>query len=151
LQVFALNFRTSTLRQAGFTPAIPYKSIPPTQPVSQETGHRKGERNNMEHTAFSTWAAAHPQSVRPLNHPLLSLAIRVLEFLRPVREALAILSLAPKRDEIILMIPEGAWSVLEETLLLDAVSPVFEAHLRRDIARALKAVRRINLKEVQDA
>ena len=105
----------------------------------------------MKNTASSTWAAAHPQSVRPLNSPWLSLVIRVLEFLRPVREALAILSLAPKRDEIVLMVPEGAWSVLEETLLLDAVSPMFEAHLRRDITKALKAVRQINLNEVQDA
>ena len=102
----------------------------------------------MEDT--SAWAAAHPQSVRPLNSPLLSLAIRILEFFRPVREALALLSLAPKRGEIVLMIPEGAWSVLEETLQLDAVSPVFTAQLRRDITKALKAVRQINLDELQD-
>jgi len=103
----------------------------------------------MEDT--STWVAAHPQSVRPLNSPRLSLVIRVLEFFRPVREALALLSLTPRRGEIVLVVPEGAWSVLEETLQLDAVSPVFAAHLRRDIARALKAVRRINLNKVQDA
>ncbi len=98
----------------------------------------------------STWAAAHLQSVRPLNSPLLSVAIRVLEFFRPMREALAILSLAPRRGEIVLMVPEGAWSVLEETLQMDAVSPVFAARLRRDITKALKAVRQVNLNEVQD-
>ena len=102
----------------------------------------------MEDT--STWAAAHPQSVRPLNSPWLSLVIRVLELFRPVREALALLSLAPRRGEIVLVVPEGAWSVLEETLQMDAVSPVFEAHLRRDITKALKAVRLVNLNEVQD-
>ncbi|HEX7395330.1 MAG TPA: hypothetical protein VF313_10420 [Anaerolineaceae bacterium] len=104
----------------------------------------------MQNTDSSNWAAAHPQSVHPLNDPLLSLTIRVLEFFRPVREALAVLSLAPKRGEIVLMVPEGAWSVLEETLQLDAVSPVFAAHLRRDITKALKAVRQIDLNEVQD-
>ncbi len=102
----------------------------------------------MEDT--SAWAAAHPQNVRPLNNPRLSLVIRVLEFFRPVREALALLSLAPRRGEIVLMVPEGAWSVLEETLQLDAVSPMFAAHLRRDITKALKAVRQVNLNEVQD-
>jgi len=29
LQVFALNFRTSSFRQAGFIPAIPHRSNPP--------------------------------------------------------------------------------------------------------------------------
>jgi len=105
----------------------------------------------MENTDSSTWAAAHPKSVRPLNDPMLSLTIRVLEFFRPVREALAVLSLVPKCDEIVLIVPEGAWIVLEETLQLDAVSPMFSAHLRRDILKALKAVRQINLNEVQDA
>ena len=103
----------------------------------------------MEDT--STWVAAHPQSVRPLNSPRLSLVIRVLEFFRPVREALALLSLTPRRGEIVLVVPEGAWSVLEETLLLDSVAPNFEAHLRRDISKALKAVRQVNLNEMQDA
>jgi hypothetical protein len=105
----------------------------------------------MENMDSSTWAAANPKSVRPLNDPMLSLTIRVLEFFRPVREALVILSLAPKRDEIVLMIPEGDWSVIEETLQLDAVSPMSEEHLRRDSAKALKSVRVINLNEVNGA
>ena len=105
----------------------------------------------MENMDSSTWAASHPKNVRPLNDPMLSLTIRVLEIFRPVREALAVLRLVPKRDEIVLMIPEGAWSVLEETLQLDAVSPMFEEHLRRDIAKALKSVRVINLIEVNGA
>ena len=97
-----------------------------------------------------TWAATHPQSVRPLNKPLLSLTIRILEFFHLVQKALARLSLAPSRNEIILIVPEGAWSILEETLQMDAVSPAFTADLRRDIAIALKAVREIQLNEVQD-
>jgi hypothetical protein len=105
----------------------------------------------MEPTDYSTWAAAHPQSVRPLNNLLLSLTIRVLEFFRPVRDALTILSLTPRGDEIVLIVPEGAWRVLEETLQMDAISPMFEMHLRRDITKALKAIRQINLNGAQDA
>jgi hypothetical protein len=105
----------------------------------------------MENIDPSAWAVAHPKSVHPLNEPLLSMVIRVLEFFRPMRKALAVLRLAPRRDEILLMVPEGAWSVLEETLQLDAVSPMFAAHLRRDITKALQAVRLIDLNEVPDA
>jgi hypothetical protein len=115
------------------------------------TPTEKGEKKTMEQTDPSTWAAAHPQSVHPLKDPLLSLTIRVLEFFRPVREALAILSLVPRRDEIVLMVPQSAWNVLIETLQLDAVSPLFEEHLRRDIIKALKAVRQIDLSGEQDA
>lgn len=104
----------------------------------------------MENIDPSAWAAAHPKSVRPLNDPLLSVAIRTLEFFRPMRRYLAVLRLGTRRDEILLMVPESAWSVLEETLQLDAVSPVFAAHLRRDITKALKAVRLIDLNEVDD-
>lgn len=104
----------------------------------------------MEHP-FCSWAASHPQRVRPLNNPLLSLTIQVLVFFRPVREALAVFSLAPRRGEIVLMVPEESWSELEETLQLDAVSPIYAAHLRRDIIKALKAVRQVNLDEVQNA
>lgn len=102
----------------------------------------------MEDT--STWASAHPRSVRPLNSPWLSLVLRTLEFFRPVREALAVLRLAPKPGEIVLLVPEDAWCVLEETLQLDSVSSAFDAPLRLDIAKALKAVRQVNLDEVQD-
>jgi hypothetical protein len=97
-----------------------------------------------------TWAATHPQSVRPLNKPLLSLTIGILEFFHPVQKALALLRLAPRQNEIILIVPEGAWSILEETLQMDAVSPAFAANLRRDIAMALKAVQEIHLNEVRD-
>jgi hypothetical protein len=98
---------------------------------------------------ISDWAVTHPESVHQLNRPLLSLAIRILEFFRPVQKALAVLRLAPRRDEIVLMIPEDAWGILEETLQMDAVSLVFETDLRRDIAKALRTVRRIDLNEVQ--
>ena len=104
----------------------------------------------MEDT-LSTWAAAHPQNVRPLNNPLLSLTIRVMELIRPVREALSLLSLAPRRGEIVLIVSEEAWIVLEETLRLDSVAPNFEAPLRQNIAKALKAVRSVNLNETHDA
>jgi len=97
-----------------------------------------------------TWAAAHPQSVRPLNKPLLSLTIRILEFFHPLQKALALIRLAPREDEIVLIVPEGAWNVLEETLQMDSVSPAFAVHLRRDIAVALQAVREIHLNEVKD-
>ena len=97
-----------------------------------------------------TWARAHPQNVHALNKPLLSLTLRILEFFHPVQKALALLRLAPREDEIVLIVPERAWSLLEETLQMDAVSPAFTADLRRDIAMALKAVQEIHLNEVQD-
>ena len=99
---------------------------------------------------ISNWAGAHPESVYPLNRSLLSLEIRILEFFRPVRRFLAMFRLAPKRDEIILIIPEGAWDILEETLQMDAVSSLFEAHLRQDISEALRMVRVLDLEERQD-
>ena len=103
----------------------------------------------MEPTDSSAWADAHPQSVRPLNNLWLSLIIRVLELFRPVRDALAVLSLAPRHGEIILMVPARAWDILEETLQMDAVSPMFDIHLRRSIMKALKEVRQINLDEAE--
>jgi hypothetical protein len=104
----------------------------------------------MEPTDSSAWAEAHPQSVRPLNNLWLSLIIRVLELFRPVRDALTVLSLAPKPGEIVLMAPERAWNILEETLQMDAVSPMLDIHLRLDIMKALKEVRQINLDEAED-
>jgi hypothetical protein len=125
--------------------AIPQSNLLNTKQVIEP--HRKGKM--MEPTDSSSWAEAHPQSVRPLNNLWLSLTIRVLELFRPVREALAVLSLAPRRGEIVLMVPARAWDILEETLQMDAVSPMFDIHLRLDIIKALKEVRQINLDEAE--
>ena len=52
------------------------------------------------------------------------------------------------RKTVTIRVPEEAWDVLLETLEMDAQSSAFDPALRKEIARALKAVRAIEHKEI---
>jgi hypothetical protein len=66
--------------------------------------------------------------------------VTCLLFLRKLR-GLHILSAIAEPETAVLSLPKDDWALFQETLSLDARSPVFDAGLRADIRRALAHVR----------
>lgn len=53
-----------------------------------------------------------------------------------------------KKRTITIKVPEAAWNVLHETLEMDSQSSSFDPGLRKEIEKALDAVKALDLKEV---
>ena len=72
------------------------------------------------------------------------LAVSWLEFLRETRQSLEmIVKLAHKKSVVVIFRNEEDWSLIEETLRIDARSGNFDSDLRKDIERALDGMKEV--------
>jgi hypothetical protein len=91
----------------------------------------------------TSWAQAHPASVRRLTTSPLTIMIWTAELIRPIREGLQLLKAAARMsdgDHVLLQVSWEDWNTIEETLRLDARSISFDPEVRQAIARALDGV-----------